>query len=127
VAVYVNADGQLGTTPSSRRYKQQIADMSAESHVLMKLRPVSFYYRPELDEAHVRQYGLVTEEVAEAAPDLVAYDKDGAPQAVRHHFVNAMLLNEAQKQRRLVEEQKATIQDLEARLARLEAALAGER
>ena len=132
VPVYVNSStDQLGTTVSLRRYKEQIVDMSGESDVLLKLRPVSFYYRPELDETHLRQYGLVAEEMA---PDLVAYDKDGEPQTVRYHFVNAMLLNEVQKQRRLVEEQKTTIvrqeskiQDLEARLARLEAALTGDR
>ena len=144
-AVYINSDGKLGTMSSSRRYKEQIADMNAESDVLLRLRPVSFYYRPDLDETHLRQYGLVAEEVAEVAPELVAYDKDGAPQTVRYHFVNAMLLNEVQKQRRLVEEQRrvvdeerraneeqratiemqeSKIQELEARLAKLEAARA---
>jgi hypothetical protein len=125
--VYVASDGRLGTTTSSRRYKEQIADMDAESDVLLKLRPVSFYYRPELDETHLRQYGLVAEEVAEVAPGLVTYDKDGVPQSVRYHFVNAMLLNEVQKQRRLGEEQQTTIQELKARLAKLEAVLGGAR
>jgi len=129
LAVYVASDGRLGTTTSSRRYKEQITDMNAESDVLLKLRPVSFYYRPELDETHLRQYGLVAEEVAEVAPELVAYDEDGTTQTVRYHFVNAMLLNELQKQRRLVEaerraneEQRTIIAGLEARLAKLEAA-----
>jgi hypothetical protein len=132
LAVYVASDGKLGTTTSSRRYKEQIADMDSESDVLLKLRPVSFHYRKELDESRLRQYGLVAEEVAEVAPDLVAYDEDGAPHAVRYHLVNAMLLNEVQKQRRRIEEQEAEIlelraaqsrmQDLEARLAKLEAA-----
>jgi hypothetical protein len=122
VAVYVNASGKLGVMTSSRRYKEEIVDMSAESDVLMKLRPVSFYYRQELDETHLRQYGLVAEEVAEVAPGLVAYDKDGVPETVRYHFVNAMLLNEVQKQRRRLEAQQSRIQDLEARLAKLEAA-----
>jgi hypothetical protein len=144
-AVYVASDGRLGTTPSSRRYKEQIVDMSVESDVLMKLRPVSFYYRQELDDTHLRQYGLVAEEVAEVAPGLVAYDEDGVPQTVRYHFVNAMLLNEVQKQRRQLEAQdrqlraqgdqlrsqeaeirglrarESKIQALEARLAKLEA------
>ena len=117
-AVYVNADGKLGTTTSSRRYKEEIADMDAESDVLLKLRPVSFYYRPELDETHLRQYGLVAEEVAEVAPELVAYDKDGAPQTVRYHFVNAMLLNEVQKQRRRLEAQEDEIRSCERRRPR---------
>ena len=60
------------------------------------------------------------------APQLVVFDQHGAPQMVRAHFVNAMLLNEVQKQRRLLEEQRSLILDLESRLARLEARPAGE-
>jgi uncharacterized coiled-coil protein SlyX len=106
VAVFVNSSGQLGTITSSRRYKEQITDLGGESDVLMKLRPVGFYYNSEYDQTHTRQYGLVAEEVAQLAPQLVAFDKDGTPQTVRYHFVNAMLLNEVQKQRRLIEGQK---------------------
>jgi hypothetical protein len=138
--VLVNESGLLGTTTSSRRFKHQIADMGEESDVLMKLRPVTFYYKPELDKTQTRQYGLVAEEVAEVAPQLVAFDKDGTPQAVRYHFVNAMLLNEVQKQRQLIEEQQKTneeqnstiarqqdeIQDLAARLGKLETVLAAK-
>ena len=109
VAVFVNSAGQLGTSTSSRRFKHEIADMGAESDLLMKLRPVAFYYKPELDETQTRQYGLVAEEVAQVAPQLVVYDKDGAPQTVRYHFVNAMLLNEVQKQQRLLEEQRTLL------------------
>jgi len=68
----------------------------------MKLRPVAFYYKPELDQTQTPQYGLVAEEVAQVAPQLVVYDKDGVPQTVRYHFVNAMLLNAVQKQQRLL-------------------------
>jgi len=149
VAVFVNPSGQLGTTTSSRRFKDEIADMAGESDLLMKLRPVSFYYKPELDPAHTRQYGLVAEEVAQVFPELVVFDKDGVPQTVRYHFVNAMLLNEVQKQRQLLDEhqrenekqrqivdeqrrlldeqqstiarQQAEIRSLAARLAKLEA------
>jgi hypothetical protein len=142
VGVFVGSAGQLGTAPSSRRYKDDIVDMAGESDLLMKLRPVSFYYKPELDSTHTRQYGLVAEEVAQVSPELVVFDKDGVPETVRYHFVNAMLLNEVQKQRQLIEEhqranekqrqlveeqqstiarQQAEIQDLAARLAKLEA------
>jgi hypothetical protein len=64
VDVLVNGAGQLGTVKSSLRYKHEIADMGAASDVLMKLRPVAFYYKPELDDTQTRQYGLVAEEVA---------------------------------------------------------------
>jgi len=106
VNVFVNSAGQLGTATSSRRFKQDIADLGNESDVLLKLRPVAFYYKSEFDSSHTRQYGLVAEEVAQIAPGLVVFDKDGQPETVRYHFVNAMLLNEVQKQRRLIEEQQ---------------------
>jgi hypothetical protein len=134
VEVLVNAAGQLGTTTSSRVFKHQIVDMGEASDVLMKLRPVAFNYKPEIDQTQTRQYGLVAEEVAQVAPQLVVFGEDGAPQSVRYHFVNAMLLNEVQKQRHLVEEQQKTnevqnntiarqqeqIQDLAARVVKLE-------
>jgi hypothetical protein len=134
-SVFVNSSGQLGTFASSRRFKQEIVDMAGESDLLMKLRPVAFYYKPQYDDTHTRQYGLVAEEVAQVSPELVVFDKDGVPQTVRYHFVNAMLLNEVQKQRQLVEyqrklneaqqgtiaRQQAEIQDLATRLAKLEA------
>ncbi|HLY92544.1 MAG TPA: tail fiber domain-containing protein [Candidatus Angelobacter sp.] len=107
VPVLVDSSGRLGTTTSSRRYKQDIADLGGESDILMKLRPVAFYYKPELDSTHTRQYGLVAEEVAQIAPGLVVFDQDGKPQTVRYHFVNAMLLNEVQKQRRMIEAQQS--------------------
>src|SRR5579859_2478213 len=112
VPVLVDSSGRLGTTTSSRRYKQDIADLGGESDILMKLRPVAFYYKPELDSTHTRQYGLVAEEVAQIAPGLVVFDEDGKPETVRYHFVNAMLLNEVQKQRRLIEQQQEEIEQL---------------
>ena len=121
LAVSVNSSGQLGTTSSSRRYKDEIVDIADESDVLMQLRPVAFYYKTEYDPTHTRQYGLIAEEVAEVAPGLVARDKDGRIETVRYPLVNAMLLNEVQKSRRLVEELRADRDDLRRRLEVLEA------
>jgi hypothetical protein len=66
----------------------------------------------------------VAEEVAQVSPQLVVFDKDGVPQTVRYHFVNARLLNEVQEQRSTIARQQAEIQDLAARLAKLEALVA---
>ena len=128
VAVFVNNAGKLGTETSSRRFKQDVRDMGEASTGLMRLRPVTFQYRSEYDDGTgLQQYGLVAEEVAEVFPDLVQYSDTGEPSAVRYHFVNAMLLNEVQKQHRRIvhqqeeiEQQKKEIGDLSVRLARLE-------
>jgi hypothetical protein len=129
VAVLVNAAGQLGTTTSSRRAKDEIRDMGVASEGVLKLRPVTFRYKPQHDDgSRLAQYGLIAEEVAEIYPELVVLDKDGQPAGVRYHVLPAMLLNELQRQQRVIEtqavqarEQARLIDELTARLSRLEA------
>ena len=120
IAVLVNASGKLGTTTSSLRFKTDVHDMQSASDVLMQLRPVVFHYREDAvgaEEAKIREYGLIAEEVANVAPELVAPDLDGKPYSVRYHVLPSLLLNEAQKQhatleaqRRINEEQQRTIE-----------------
>jgi len=98
VPVLVDSTGKLGVMLSSARYKRDIRDMGGASANLMKLRPVSFRYKN--DPSGTLQYGLVAEEVARVYPELVAYDHDGKPLTVRYQELNAMLLNEVQKQAR---------------------------
>lgn len=127
--VFIDSNGQLGTITSSLRFKEDVADMGTASESLMKLRPVTFHYKT--DGSHLLQYGLIAEEVAKVYPDLVQYDEQGKPFTVRYHLINAMLLNELQKQHEREEalqsqvaEQKAKLEEQEARLKRLEALLA---
>jgi hypothetical protein len=77
VRVRVNPEGMLATLTSSRRYKEEIADMGPASDALRKMRPVTFHYKPELDGEAVPQFGLIAEEVAEISPELVARDAKG--------------------------------------------------
>jgi len=121
VAVYVNANGKLGTTVSSARFKEQIKPMDKASEAIHALKPVTFRYKEELDPEGIPQFGLVAEEVEKVNPDLVARDDKGEIYTVRYEAVNAMLLNEFLKEHRTVQEQKATIaqlkQDFESKLA----------
>ncbi len=123
VGVFVNSNGQLGTTTSSARFKEDIRDMGEASDGLRNLRPVSFRYKPELDPAGLEQYGLIAEEVAKVYPDLVTRDDAGQAQTVRYHFLVPMLLNEVQKDRKTIEDQRAIVEELKARLERLEGLL----
>ena len=110
IAVYVDSNGQLGTIVSSRRFKEQIRDMGDSSNALIKLRPVTFLYRPEYDKGpRTLQYGLIAEEVAEVYPDLVAYEADGKPYTVKYQYLTTMLLNEMQKQYHRAEVQAEVI------------------
>ena len=97
------ATGQLGRYVSSRRFKEQIADMGDSSGKLLQLRPVTYFYKPEFDGTHHQlQYGLIAEEVANIYPELVALDKDGQPYSVNYQALAPLLLNELQKQHKMV-------------------------
>jgi hypothetical protein len=54
------------------------------------------------------QYGVIAEEVAKVAPDLV-FHKNGDVQTVRFDQIGMMLLNEFLKEHKKVEELEATI------------------
>lgn len=133
--VVVDSAGHLGTINSSARFKKDVEDMGDATDVLMKLRPVSFHYLEDGSDhgEPAPQYGLIAEEVAAVAPDLVITDEHGAPLTVKYHMLAPMLLNELQRMHRTLDERDATIeaqnralveleQDLGARLSRLEGA-----
>jgi len=99
VAVLIDANGQLGTINSSRRFKEDIQPMGSVSERLFSLRPVTFRYKePYVDGSKPVQFGLIAEEVAEAFPELVVYGKDGKPETVSYHLLATLLLNEFQKE-----------------------------
>jgi hypothetical protein len=107
-----NVTGQLGgCTTSSRRFKEQIADMGDTSSKLLQLRPVTFFYKPEYDGTdHQLQYGLIAEEVAKVFPEMVVNDKDGKPYTVSYQLLAPMLLNELQKQHKVIATQQSELQ-----------------
>src|SRR5262249_25157722 len=61
VTVVVGADGHLGTTTSSSRYKERIEPMNHASEAILSLKPVTFRYKKELDPQGIPQFGLVAE------------------------------------------------------------------
>lgn len=123
VPVLVNGPGRLGTTTSSSRFKTGIREIGPASDGLMSLRPVAFRYKAEIDPTGLEQYGLIAEEVAEIYPELVVYDDEGHPFAIRSQLLDPLLLNEVQKQHRSIEAQRTEIENLKAELAKLAARL----
>jgi hypothetical protein len=99
VPVVIDSNGQLGTISSSRRFKTDIQDMGDASRGLLRLRPVTFrYQKPFADGSQPIQYGLIAEEVEEVYPHLVARSADGQIETVKYQVLDAMLLNELQRQ-----------------------------
>jgi len=85
---------------------------------IMRLRPVSFRYIAAQPAAPL-EYGLIAEEVAEVFPEAVVYNSKGQIETVQYHKINAMLLNEVQKQHRQLGEQGKRLADLEELVRRL--------
>jgi len=104
-AVFVSSSGntnQLGTVPSSRRFKDNIRSIDTSIiDKVMKLNPVSFTYRS--DSSRFVDYGLIAEEVAEMLPGLVAYDDNKVPFTVRYHVLPSLLLQIVKNQQESLE------------------------
>jgi hypothetical protein len=113
-SVVVNSSGELGVQTSSRRFKQDIRELGDTTETLMALRPVRFRYKVNAPDGP-ENYGLIAEEVNEVAPELVGRGQDGQIESVSYDKVNAMLLNEVQKQHRLIEALESRLADLENR------------
>lgn len=99
--VYVDPTGLIGTGSSSIKTKTNVQDMGASSSVLSKMRPVTFSYKK--DKNNTKEYGLIAEEVAQVAPELVVYDKNNEPKNIRYQHLAPMLLNELQKALKRIE------------------------
>jgi hypothetical protein len=123
VAVFINANGKLGTLTSSTRFKEHIKPMERASESIFALKPVTFRYKKAIDPQGVAQFGLVAEDVDKVNPDLVVRDNEGKPQTVRYEAVNAMLLNEFLKEHQTVQELKKQVAELTAGLQKVSAQL----
>lgn len=119
------SNGRLARDGSSLKYKKDIEPLenSYADNVLDNLRPV--WYRSNTtttDRQDWSWFGLIAEEVAQVEPRLVQWGistaEDGAellsPDGVNYDRISAILLN-------IVKRQKQKLEDLEERLASLEA------
>lgn len=113
-------NGQICTTSSSRRLKEDIEnvkDVSLDPNKLYDLPVRQFNYKPGTlieGEKYTLQIGFIAEEVDEIYPSACCYDGDGNPSDWGdRHLIPPML--------KLIQDQKKQIDDLEARLAKLEA------
>jgi Chaperone of endosialidase len=113
--VVVDINGKLGITVSSRRFKDDIQPMDRASEAIFALEPVTFHYKS--DEKKTPCFGLIAEEVAKVNPDLIVRGKGGTPLTVHYEQINAMLLNEFLKEHKKVEQQRASIAELQSTVA----------
>lgn len=106
--VVVDGNGVLTKGTSSRRYKTNIRELDVDAEKVFELNPVRFQWKSTGDE----DIGLIAEEVDEVISDLVIYDSDGRPEAVKYDRVAIYLLEVLKEQQREINELKATVDRL---------------
>lgn len=118
--VYMNADGWVSRSTSSRRYKHDIQDFTVPDALL------DVPFRTWIDkgeyerngantEGLARIPGLIAEEVAQACPELVIYDDKGRPDALAGDRIGMAALT-------LIRRQRDRITRLEERITQMEGA-----
>jgi hypothetical protein len=107
--VVVDDDGVLyKSSPSSKRYKQNIRNLDVDPEKVLKLQSVRFEWKKNGAE----DIGLIAEEVQQVIPDLVRYNKDGNPEGVRYDKLAVYLLEALKAQQERISTLEREIDDL---------------
>jgi hypothetical protein len=114
--VQVNNNGDLCRVSSSKRYKKNIRGLESDPDKILKLEPVSFEWKTTSEKS----IGLIAEDVDQLIPELVGYDKEGSPDAVRYELLSLYVLEVVKKQAQAMKELKAENDELKQRIEVLE-------
>ncbi len=119
-----NANNRLSDCVSSLRYKTNVETFTGGMDLVRRLRPVTFNWK----EGGAADVGFAAEEVAEIEPLLATYMKDGQIQGVKYAQITTVLVNAVKEQQAQIEaqakeinEQKATMKDLQVEIGLLKA------
>jgi hypothetical protein len=107
--VMADGTGKLYKQSSSRRYKTDIRDLQMNPDRVLELNPVKFQWKTTGQD----DIGLIAEEVEAVVKDLVIYDQEGKPDAVKYDKVSLYLL-------KVVKDLKSENESLKQRLDALE-------
>ena len=95
--------GQVVKASSSARYKKDIENLNdAKTSKIYDLNPKSFKYK----SSDRTSFGLIAEEVEPIMSELVVYDEEGRPDAVKYNSLIALLLQELKKLRQEIDDLK---------------------
>lgn len=119
--MWIGSDGQMHrSTSSSKRYKHDITSkLTEDPEKLYDVEVRQYKYNDDYLSKDDQRYGkdiigFIAEEVAEAMPGAVDYDDEGRPEMWNVHVIVPAMM-------KLIQNQKKEIDELKARLDRLEA------
>jgi len=106
--VVIDGSGKLLRFSSSERYKANIEKLGTDPYRVLQLEPVRFSWKTTGEP----DVGLIAEDVAQEIPDLVIYDKEGKPDAVKYDRVAIYLLEIVKTQQERIATLEKEIDDL---------------
>jgi len=117
--VQYSTGGYMYYDGSSRRYKENIVELAVDSSKIYELVPKSFKMKDMehptmtddgeedfdtmVTEIGLTTFGYIAEEVHEVLPELVLYNEDNEPDAIRYKTISVLLIEEMKKLRARIE------------------------
>ena len=100
--------GTFYASGSSQAFKKNVTALAVDSSAIYNLNPVSYNYKKDFenfgyDLAEGKQFGLISEEVAEVIPEITIM-KDGKAKNVDYQKLSVLLLAEMKKMNKRIEE-----------------------
>ncbi len=110
---------EIVRSSSSRKYKKNIKALDTDSSAIIDaLKPIT--YEDKSSESGTKYYGFIAEDVEKVCPMLVQHNKNGEPESLMYDRITVLLADDNKKLRKRVDE-------LETRLAKLEALIGGSK
>jgi len=92
-ALVIDGSDEIIPSSSSVAYKDNVRTIESDSSRVFDLTPRSFDWKRD----GLSDFGLIAEEVHEVMPEMVIYNKDGNPEAVKYDRLSVLLLMELHK------------------------------
>lgn len=110
-AVYVAADGLLGTGSSSKRYKKNIKNAELDIQAVLGISLKTFQYKSAIEDEGTTHLGVMAEDLDDLGlTDFVYYDELGRPDGVAYDRLALALIP-------LIQNQEQRLRAIEERLA----------
>ncbi len=87
----------VACTASSLRFKENVRELSYGIDEVMRLHPVMFTYKPEMNSGTSTHLGFIAEEVELIIPELVSYNNAGQIQGLDYPVVASLLTKALQE------------------------------
>ncbi|MEO0731488.1 MAG: tail fiber domain-containing protein [Bacteroidota bacterium] len=118
---FINANTGAYTVSSDASLKTNVSNLLPVLAKVSALRPTTYSYKS--DATNEMTVGFLAQEVQEIFPELVSYSKADKLYGINYAGFGVIAVKAIQEQQEVIAEQAERIDNLEARLARLEALL----